>query len=41
MNHRIRRRKKSSGYERWLDKWAWTPNTTESEVEESFFKDPP
>lgn len=33
-----KKKNKSSVYERWLDKWRWTPKITESKVEESFYK---
>lgn len=36
-----KKKKKSNGYKRWLDKWEWTPKTIESKVEVSFLKEPP
>lgn len=29
-----KKKMKSGGYKRWLEKWAWTPNTTEIKVKE-------
>lgn len=37
----MKKKRKSNGYKRWLNKWACTPNTFESEVEESILKETP
>lgn len=36
-----KKKRKSNGYEKWVDKWAWTSKTIKSKFEELFFREPP